>query len=319
MVTVVGATNGVTNRVKLGEACDVTNDCTLLPGATVGQGAVLGVFTYGRPEQSFADYSITQGEFTLRSGGCGADVEAGVASGKLESAATRLIPTWQYVLYNVLYILGSQAVFSTTGAFMALPVPLLAFSVLYNWGLLASALCLPLYMAVGFGVLLGYLTLLKRVVMADTGGQYTIFTSFSAAKWQMLCLNAHVYGDFNELKGSVFYNWYLRCMGTRVGRDVCCLGGVVAEYEQVSIGDGAVIGEGSFLLTHTVENRQVKIRPITIAPRVTVGALCAVLPDAAMEEGSALADMSLVMKGETVPAGGAWAGLPACAAPKFTL
>lgn len=51
------------------------------------------------------------------------------------------------------------------------------------------------------------------------------------------------------------YNWYVRAMGTKVGKDMFCLGGVVAEYEHVSIGDGCVIGDGAFLLTHTVENR----------------------------------------------------------------
>lgn len=53
------------------------------------------------------------------------------------------------------------------------------------------------------------------------------------------------------------YNWYVQAMGTKVGKEVLCLGGVVAEYEHVSIGDGCVIGDGAFLLTHTVENRSV--------------------------------------------------------------
>lgn len=91
-----------------------------------------------------------------------------------------------------------------------------------------------------------------------------------------------------------FYNMYLRAMGSRVGRGVACMGAVAAEYEQVSIGSGSVVNEGSFLLTHTVENRCAKIRPISIGKRVTVGALCAVLPDASMDDGAALADMSLV-------------------------
>jgi hypothetical protein len=66
MVTVIGATSGLTARIKLGEACDVTNDCTLMAGTTVGKNACLGVFTYGAPGQSFEDYSITLGGFKLR-------------------------------------------------------------------------------------------------------------------------------------------------------------------------------------------------------------------------------------------------------------
>jgi hypothetical protein len=90
---------------------------------------------------------------------------------------------------------------------------------------------------------------------------------------------------------------YLRAMGTKVGAGVACMGGVVAEYEQVVIGEGTVVNEGTFILTHTVENRCAKIRPISIGKRVTVGGLCAVLPDAAVEDGSSLADMSLVSEG----------------------
>jgi acetyltransferase-like isoleucine patch superfamily enzyme len=93
------------------------------------------------------------------------------------------------------------------------------------------------------------------------------------------------------------YNWYLRAMGTKIGKEVFCLGGVVAEYDQVSIGDGTVIGDGAFLLTHTVEARHVKVRPITIGKNVTIGALSAVLPDACMEDHATLHEMSLVSKG----------------------
>jgi len=94
-----------------------------------------------------------------------------------------------------------------------------------------------------------------------------------------------------------FYNMYLRVMGSKVGEGVSCMGAVAAEYEQVKIGAGSVINDGSFLLTHTVENRKAKIRPVTIGQHVTIGALCAVLPDATMGDGATLADMSLVSGG----------------------
>lgn len=126
VVTVVGSTNAQTKRVRLGEACDVTNDCTLLPGCEVGKGAVLGVFTYGRPDQKFDDYSITLGDFILRSGMAANDIESGQKAGKLESAATRMIPTWQYVTYNVLYLIFAMSIFTLTGAATALPGPLVS-------------------------------------------------------------------------------------------------------------------------------------------------------------------------------------------------
>ncbi|WIA14435.1 hypothetical protein OEZ85_002961 [Tetradesmus obliquus] len=311
MVTVYGATSGLTARVKLGEACDVTNDCTLMAGTTVGKNACLGVFTYGAPGQNFEDYSITLGGFKLRSGGSAADIEAGLTSGKFENAASRLLPPWQCAIYNVLYIIGANCIFTLTSVMMIVPGAVLGFYAYFHYGYFLGAAFSPAVVVGSWVIFVAYLALLKKLVMADSGGQHAIFKSFGAGRWQTLCINAHIYADFNGFKGSLLYNWYLRAMGAKVGKDVFCLGGVVAEYEQVSIDDGAIIADGAFLLTHTVEARHVKIRPIRIGKQCTVGALSAVLPDACMEDGSTLQEMSLVMKGETVPRGASWAGVPA--------
>lgn len=203
VVSVVGSTNRHTKPIKLGEACDVTNECTLLPGCTVGKGAVLGVFTYGRPDQTFADYSITLGDFTLRNGTSGNDIESGTAFEQLESAATRLIPTWQYVLYHVLYVPFSMTIFTLTTAAVILPPILVPLSVLYNFGWWASILASGLYGPLSFLILLAYLAVMKRLVMPHMAGEYPIFKSFKAAKWQMLALNAHIYEDFAPIMGSV--------------------------------------------------------------------------------------------------------------------
>ncbi|KAF6251173.1 hypothetical protein COO60DRAFT_1677209 [Scenedesmus sp. NREL 46B-D3] len=294
MVTVIGATSGMTARIKLGEACDVTNDCTLMAGTTVGRNACLGVFTYGAPGQSFEDYSITLGGFKLRSGGSSADIEAGLASGKFEDAASRLLPTWQYVIYNLLYIIGANTIFTLTSFMMTIPGSVLGFYAFFHYGYFLGAAFAPAVIIGSWVVFVAYLALLKKLVMADCGGMHPIFKSLGAGCWQTLCINCHIYADFNGFKGSLLYNWYLRAMGTSLGKDVFCLGGVVAEYEQVTIGDGAVIADGAFLLTHTVEARHVKILPIRIGKQCTVGALSAVLPNACMEDYSTLGEMSLV-------------------------
>ena len=46
-------------------------------------------------------------------------------------------------------------------------------------------------------------------------------------------------------------------------------------------------------------------------PRARVGAGSLVLYDTRMEAGAALGDLSLLMKGETLPAGTSWEGIPA--------
>ncbi len=83
-------------------------------------------------------------------------------------------------------------------------------------------------------------------------------------------------------------------MGAKIGRDVCCLGGYSTECDQLTVGDGAVMDQCFSFLAHTVEDRKVKIRPITIGARTTLGHNSLILPDAVMEDGSTLSDMSLV-------------------------
>ena len=79
------------NCIRLKDGCDVTNDSTLMPGVTVDPNAVLGVYTFGRPGQTFASGSVTQGETLLRPG---LDVESG---GVARGTEGRLIPTGQYI------------------------------------------------------------------------------------------------------------------------------------------------------------------------------------------------------------------------------
>ena len=65
----------------------------------------------------------------------------------------------------------------------------------------------------------------------------------------------------------------------------------------------AVVGDQAFFMGHTVEHRCVKMGPVTLGKRVTVGTLSAVLPGAVLEDGCTIGDVSLVMKQELVPAG----------------
>jgi carbonic anhydrase/acetyltransferase-like protein (isoleucine patch superfamily) len=59
-----------------------------------------------------------------------------------------------------------------------------------------------------------------------------------------------------------------------------------------------------------------KMSTVHIGLRCHVGAGSLVLYDTNMEEGASLGDLSLLMKGEVLPVGTAWAGIPARAEPK---
>jgi acetyltransferase-like isoleucine patch superfamily enzyme len=59
------------------------------------------------------------------------------------------------------------------------------------------------------------------------------------------------------------------------------------------------------------EDRVTKISKIEIGAHCSIGGMAVVLYDSRMEQGSSLGDLSLLMKGETLPTGTDWEGIPA--------
>jgi carbonic anhydrase/acetyltransferase-like protein (isoleucine patch superfamily) len=58
-----------------------------------------------------------------------------------------------------------------------------------------------------------------------------------------------------------------------------------------------------------------KIGSVKIGARCAVGTMSTVLYDTELKDGSSLGDLSLLMKGETLPAGTRWHGIPSRSAP----
>lgn len=78
----------------------------------------------------------------------------------------------------------------------------------------------------------------------------------------------------------------------------------------MSIGDEAVINRFSATQTHLFEDRVMKIGRVDLEARACLKTYAIGLPNSSVGEGAQLGSLSLVMKGETVPAGEAWEGAP---------
>jgi len=113
------------------------------------------------------------------------------------------------------------------------------------------------------------------------------------------------------LRGTPWLNVYLRLMGSRIGRRVFCDTTDITEHDLVSIGDDAALNENAGLQTHLFEDRIMKVSAVEIRERATVGSLAIALYDTTMEPESQLGDLSVLMKGERLPARSAWEGSPA--------
>ncbi len=113
------------------------------------------------------------------------------------------------------------------------------------------------------------------------------------------------------LRGTPMLPWALRLLGLRIGKGVFMNTTDVTEFDCVHIGDGAELNAWCGPQTHLFEDRVMKIGSVDIGPRVTVGARGTILYDSQVGENARLGPLTLVAKGERLPAGTRWEGSPA--------
>jgi non-ribosomal peptide synthetase-like protein len=113
------------------------------------------------------------------------------------------------------------------------------------------------------------------------------------------------------LRGTPFLPWMLRPYGTRVGKGAWINSCDITEFDCTTIGDHAVLNMISCPQTHLYEDRIMKVGRIEIGRGATIGSGSTVLYDSKIGDFAQLRPLTLVMKGETIPAHSIWAGAPA--------
>jgi non-ribosomal peptide synthetase-like protein len=113
------------------------------------------------------------------------------------------------------------------------------------------------------------------------------------------------------LRGTPFLGWCLRALGAKVGRRCYLDSTWFTEFDLIEIGDEAALNEDANLQTHLFQDRVMTTERVRIGKRCALGAGSAVLQAAVVEDGVAVGDLSLIMKGERLPAGTRWQGTPA--------
>jgi non-ribosomal peptide synthetase-like protein len=111
--------------------------------------------------------------------------------------------------------------------------------------------------------------------------------------------------------GTPFLAWYWRCMGARIGKRVYIESSDITEFDLIRVDDQAALNNGCILQTHLFEDRVMKMSHVHIGRSCVVGHGAIVLYDTEMEPGAQLHALSLLMKGETLPTGTYWQGIPA--------
>ena len=180
--------------------------------------------------------------------------------------------------------------------------------------LLDTLLCFP-FLYLGCAIATAVFTILAKWVLV---WRYRPRETplWSTLVWRNELLNAlheHLAEPFliGALTGTPFVCWYFRLLGAKIGRRVYMETTDLSEFDLVRIGDEATLNADCTIQTHLFEDRVMKMGHIDIGPRCKVGAGSLVLYDTRLEEGAALGDLSLLMKGETLPAWTSWEGIPA--------
>jgi non-ribosomal peptide synthetase-like protein len=115
----------------------------------------------------------------------------------------------------------------------------------------------------------------------------------------------------NLVNGTPFLPPLLRLFGTHIGRRTWIGTTYITEFDLVTIDDDATVGRGVSLQTHLFEDRVMKMSTVHIGPGATLGDRAIVLYDAVVGRRAMLSALSLVMKGEQLPPGTRWRGIPA--------
>ncbi|WP_314195679.1 Pls/PosA family non-ribosomal peptide synthetase [uncultured Arthrobacter sp.] len=104
--------------------------------------------------------------------------------------------------------------------------------------------------------------------------------------------------------------WWLRALGAKIGRGTWCESYWLPEADLVTLGASSTVNRGCVVQTHLFHDRVMSIDTVSLEDGATMGPHGVILPQARIGKGGTVGPASLVMRGETVPAGTYWMGNP---------
>jgi non-ribosomal peptide synthetase-like protein len=110
--------------------------------------------------------------------------------------------------------------------------------------------------------------------------------------------------------GTPFFAPFLRLLGAKIGKNAFIETSLFGEFDLVEIGDYAALNFDVVIQNHLFEDRIFKSSHLKIGDECSVGNMAVVLYDTEMENGSSIGPLSLLMKGERLPASSRWQGIP---------
>jgi carbonic anhydrase/acetyltransferase-like protein (isoleucine patch superfamily) len=151
----------------------------------------------------------------------------------------------------------------------------------------------------------------SRIVV--NGAQYHMFTE----KWWIFHWCDMFRARYISLWPQFFsdspvFAWFMRAaLGARCGADVTISEPHLSEPGLQTIGDGSVIAWNSWLQPHTYNGHTLILGSVSVGSYCFIDSHAALLPESAMNDGSSLLPVTLLMKGDRVESNQCYEGVPA--------
>ncbi|MCX4818598.1 amino acid adenylation domain-containing protein [Streptomyces sp. NBC_01142] len=188
------------------------------------------------------------------------------------------------------------------------------------FGLLADRLGIALAVLCGGGLLLAGGVTACAVAIAAKWLLVGRFRAVEHPLWSSFVWRNELADTFVEVlavpwlvgatTGTPLTNLWLRGLGARIGRGAWCETYWLPEADLVTIGDGASVNRGCVVQTHLFHDRIMRMDNVVLGAGATLGPHGIALPGAVIGDRAAVGPASLVMRGESVPAGTRWLGNP---------
>jgi non-ribosomal peptide synthetase-like protein len=292
----------------IGRRSFIGNSAVLPPGAVIGDSCLIGCLSVPPPD--VADATRTDTSWMGSPAIFLPQRQASTAFGEEQTfKPSRKLRGLRAAMEFIRVILPSSC-------FVALTSLLFSAMVLIEdditlWQML---LLLPLLYAACGLVAVAFTVLMKWILVGRyRAGEKPLWCSFVWRNELINALHEHLADAWllGMLTRTPFVCWYFRLLGAKIGRRVYMDTTDFSEFDLASVGDEAMLNADCTMQTHLFEDRVMKMGTVAIAANCKVGTGTLVLYDTKMENGATLGELSLLMKGETLPPDTRWTGIPA--------
>jgi non-ribosomal peptide synthetase-like protein len=293
-------------RVKIGDRVFIGNDAVIPPGSEIPTGALIGIKS--KPP---TNSELSEGDTWFGSPPIKLPVRQRFDGGGV--AWTYQPPLWRKVLrasFEAVHLSLPTMLFITFGTWV---VESFGQQLLDGEYLRVAALFVLDSVLISVAMTL-VVVFIKWVTMGRYEPQVKPMWSFWAMRTEACAV---LYWGLagrvllEHLRGTPFLPWMLRLFGSKFGKGVFMDTTDITEFDCVKVGDFAALNAISALQTHLYEDRVMKVGRVDVGNGVTVGAGSTVLYDTHIGDFARLGPLTVVMKGESLPAHTEWVGAPA--------